>query len=439
MPDLIKAHSAIVEQNAYIKADTRSWTPIADQDSLGHFSATRRSRSVSLSRNLAVSSLLYGRLMDAFVDFVVPKDMYLAIPKDFPAEYKPHLNWIWNTGPSALASSARDLVQSLFIEGELLLTPRINDADGRLTLTNQNPDSIEEISRGEGLHVVSKIKLDTSGVKGDGENKDFEVIRPDATGTLSGDIFYFRVLPAGYTAGIRGLPLLIRGLDDIASATELIYNRITRLGRFATHYWDVTMTGATQETIDDFLASEHSIPPESGEVFAHNESVDWDIVTEQSSSLSTDAEYFINLVIGGTGLTPEFIGHALSRDITTESLFSAFMRLENLQSSARHMIETILQFALTNAKVAGKTKLDNPAVSAVISKEVGSRLAQRQSSALRNFVTSMKEAIDAGLMENEDARDALNSLLLRYSLRSDNPNYVPFSKSDQGITQARIV
>lgn len=442
MPNLFEVHKNILQQSASVHADTRTWTPISNQNLPNHFSAPRRTRSISLSKNLAISSSLYGRILDAYVDFVVPRDMYLAISPDFPPEYKQQLDWIWNTGPSALAPAARDLIQTLFIEGELLLIPRINDADGRITITNENPDSIEEIFKGEGLNVVSKIVINTSGIHGDNNNKTYDVIRSDALGILSGDIFYFRVMPAGYTAGMRGLPLMVRGLDDIASSTELIYNYITRLSRFATHYWDVTLTGATQEKIDDFMSSEYSVPPESGEVFAHNESAIWQLISQNISRISDDAEYFINLVIGGSGLTPEFIGHTISRDMTTESLFSAFMRLENLQAGVRTIFETILRFAIINAKTVGANKKINDTNDAVtiIVKEAGSRLTQRQSLSLRNFVTSLETANNANLIDNADAKDILNELLLRYNLLSKNKGFVPFDmKTNNGIQESRII
>uniref|UniRef100_A0A6M3IMR7 Portal protein n=1 Tax=viral metagenome TaxID=1070528 RepID=A0A6M3IMR7_9ZZZZ len=422
MPNLILA------QQQPIRAD-RTWTPIADASSASHFSSARRSILINLSRNLAISSFLYGRVMDAYIDFIVPSSMHLIVPQSFPPEMSKQLDWLWNTGPSALSATARGLVQTLFIEGELLLTQRANSANGMVTLTNKSPDSITNLEQGEGINVVANLSFDN-------KDKKFDIIRPDASGTLAGDIFYFRVMPAGYTAGLRGLPLLTRGMDDIAAATELIYNRLSRLGRSASHYWDVTLTGGTQETIDNWMASNYSIPPEHGEVFGHNETVDWEWVTTKVESIHDEMEFLINLVIGGTGLTPQFLGHTMTRDVTTEALFSAFARLATLQDDTRKLFETIIEFALIQA---GNT--DHNQVKVMV-KEVGNRIEQRQASALKTFVTSLIDSVEAQLLTPDIASDAARSLFLRYGLTPRDPGYIPFDiikQSADTTSHSRIV
>lgn len=424
MPDLILA------QAQPIRADSRTWTPVSDKSLPSHFNSARRSILISLSRNLAISSFLYGRVMDAYIDFIVPGSMHLAVPQSFPSSITTQLDWLWNTGPSALSSTARGLIQTLFIDGELLLEPRINDANGMITLTNKSPDIITKLESGEGINIVANISVNN-------EKRKREIIRPDAAGTLAGEYFYFRIMPAGYTAGLRGLPLLARGMDDIAAATELIYNRLSRLGRSASHYWDVTLTGATQETIDDWMVSEHSIPPEHGEVFAHNETASWNWITTKTESIHDEMEFLINLVIGGTGLTPQFIGHTMTRDVTTEALFSAFARLATLQDDAKKLFEKIIGYALIQT---GEST--NHSQVKIMVKEVGNRIEQRQATALKSFITALIDSTEAELIDPEAATEATRSLFLRYGLTSRDSGYVPFEtirQSAEESSYSRIV
>ncbi len=418
--------------------NSRQWVSISDENLPSYLSSARRSNAVLLSRQLMASSGLYQRLVWAIVDEIVPPTIQLAYSGENMMSLRNQLDWIWKTGPSPLLIHARSLVSTFFVEGELLLTPRINSGDGRVTVTNVSPDKISALTKGEGISTVTSILLDgmkpamTSSPPPDpaskqggmpnvdslasGQDRPFTVIRPDPNGTLTGDIFYFRLFPAGLTLGLRGSPLLMSLLDDAASATELMYGRITRLSRAATHYWDVQLTGAPQETIDDFLSTNRATPPESGEVFAHNEQATWKYVKGEVETLSPELLFVINYLAGVAGLAPEFIGHTASRDITTEALFSAISHLQALQSDVLAFLESIITFSAQRAAALSNIILTPDDKIHIVAREVGSRLVQRQAQAFSNFISGIEKSINLKLMTPEQGQATVQLLLTRSGL-----------------------
>jgi len=411
-----------------LRADERLWTPLGSEQP-AYFSDIRRSRAITLSRQLSLSSPLYQRILSATVDTVVPHGLQLFKPGDFPLELMPQLDWIWFSGPSSLLANARRLAISLFIDGELLLSTRANPADGRLTLTDLRPERIRAMKRSEGISVVSSVTIspDTLGTltNNNVQDEEHEVIRRSPDGILDGDIFYFRMMPAGFTVGLRGLPLFIASLDDVASTTELIYNRITRLGRLGTHYWDVTLTGATQDIIDEFLASDNAVPPESGEVFGHNEQVAWNLIDTQYEDQWRELKFVMDYISGTSGLSPEFVGHSPGRDVTTESIFSALQHLQVLQSDILSVLETIIEYSISVA--AKRLGISIPKTFPRISmRDVASRLVQRQASSFESYINAITSAIEANIMDREQAALIIQNIMRRFGVVPEMPESEAF-------------
>jgi hypothetical protein len=393
-------------------AENRQWT-ILGEEAPTYLSASRRTRALQLSRQLMASSGLYQRLMWAIVDEVVPPSIQLTYSGDNLPRLHPQLDWIWKTGPSPLSTNSRNLVATFFAEGEMLLKPRINSQDGRITLTNISPDAVQSITKAEGISAISKVSLALEWGK---SSEDYTIIRPGVEVVPDKMVFMFRAFPAGLTIGLRGAPLLMPLLDDMASATELMYGRITKLSRIATYYWDVLLTGASQEMVNDFLNSDRSTPPESGEVFAHNETLTWKYVKGEVENMTPELLFVINYLAGVAGLAPEFVGHTASRDITTEALFSAITHLQALQADVLACLEMIVNFAAQEAAKASNITLTKDDTIHIIAREVGSRLVQRQAQAFANFLAGLGNALEQNLLTQEQATAAVSVLLTRSGL-----------------------
>lgn len=388
------------------------WTPVSESQN-EIVTSTRRNRAIKLSRQLAASSPMYNRLLSAMLDFVIPGDTQLVVD-EAPEDTKMILDHFWYKGPSSLSENARDMIFTYFVEGELILKPRINDVDGKVTLTNIDPDNIEEVAQGEGLQRVNKIRL-ADPTSGKDKPSEVDIISRSPTGPLRGDIFYFRLFPGGYSHGLRGLPLLTHSLDEIASFSELIYTRLTRLGEIASYYWDVTMEGATQDQVDEFLQSPRSVPPEAGETFAHNERVLWNLVSGEFESIDRELEMFSHLLAGGVGLSPEFIGRSPQRDITTESLFSSIAHLTAIREHVFTIMSMMTQYQLEQA-VKHNGAIKRVPQFRIMAKEIGSRSLQRSAQAFARYADGLQKAVQQGLISDAEAANVLKLLLTQLGL-----------------------
>jgi len=301
------------------------------------------------------------------------------------------------------------------VDGELILQPIVNQADGRLALDLLDPERIIEVTPAPGLYNVHSITYD------DGEAtkpKQLRVIQRAMLNIsdLSGDIFYFRLFPVGYTAGtVRGIPLLTPCLDLISAFTEFAYKRVSILTKLATFYWEVVLEGASQEKIDLFLDSPQSAPPDGGQVFAHNERVTWKLVVPELRDISSESGFWFETISGVTGLTPEFLGKTSSRNLTSESLYTSLLHLSALQSEFFFVFRTITQYAL---EVACRRAVGHPKVPRfeIISTTPGSRSLQRAASSINTLANALSRAVEANLISEKEAQEALRSLLLTFGL-----------------------
>lgn len=414
MPELLR------EQETLTAASESVWIPTT-QSETSIITSIRRTRAITLSKQLSISCPLYNRLLSAILDFIVPGDTQLVMSQS-TGDMQDILDHFWYEGPAALSKNARDLIHTLLTEGEILLKKRVNDGDGKVTLTNISADYITEVTRGEGLNAISQITIDDPLTDSDDPETLNVIRRNPVTGKLEGDIFYFRIFPSGYSHGVRGLPLLIHSLDEIAAHAELIYTRITRIGDMSSYYWDVTMEGATQDQIDEFLQSPRSTPPESGETFAHNERVSWEMISpgfeRRLANLTSEIESHTTLLTGATGLTAEFIGQAPARDITTESLFASIAHLTAIREVAFNLLSMLIQYQLESA-VRYNGAITKVPKFRLMAKEIGSRSLQRAAQAFARYADGLQKSVQQGLMTEEEAANVLKLLLTQLGLVTD--------------------
>jgi len=414
MPELVREQTKLQEQSQ------SQWISTSQSES-GIVTSLRRSRAINLSRQLSISSPLGNRILSAILDFVIPSETELIVEDTQQEAVTDLLNHFWYEGPSALSLNARDLIFTLFVDGEILIKRRVNDVDGRVTLTNISADSIEEVHVGEGFNAVTALTINDPTTDSE-DPVNLKVIRKNAAGFLEGDIFYFRVFPAGYAHGVRGLPLLTHILDELAVHSEMIYTRIQRISDLSSFYWDVTMEGATQDQIDEFLQSPRAVPPESGETFAHNERVNWELVSppgeRRLSALMGEMDFYTQLITGSTGLTPEFIGRAPARDITTESLFASIAHLTAIREVIFNMLILMLQYQFEMG-VKHNGAINEIPRFRIMATEIGSRSLQRAAQAFARYADGLQKAVNEGLMTPDEASNVLKLLLTQLGLVTD--------------------
>ena len=406
MPELIPEFTSQPSPQQIFASESQ-WVSLGSPSSL---TSVNRLALLNLSKTLAASSPIYGRLISAFTDLLVPPGLSIVFDQEqLPSAISTQMDWFWDSGPSALRIHAPDLVRTLIITGELFLKPRVNKADGRVTLTYIDQDSVESVGEHpEGFKRISSVTID---------GQEYRVIsRSPSSDRLEGDIFYFRFLPLGLISSGRGLPLLTPLLDDIASFTELAYKRVTKLSDLAGYYWEVTLTGAPPSMVADFINSPDAVPPETGQIFAHNDQVAWNLIVPEIRTIEREISFYINAIAGYAGLAPEFIGHAPSRDISTESLFTSISHLDAVRDTILRIISDLVTYQLEQAADAVNLKGPIPSFS-VVAPTVGSRSLQRGAQAFARFADGMNKAVQLNIMTKEEAAEILRTLVVQLGLR----------------------
>jgi hypothetical protein len=138
-----------------------------------------------------------------------------------------------------------------------------------------------------------------------GEDIELDVAQADEfTGLMTGTALWW---PSWKTLETdkRGTPFLMPVLDWLDSYDQVLSNLIDRTALARYMVWDVTLKGADQSQIDQFIASRGGrAAPRSGTIEVHNDSVEWSSKSAQSGTYEdkTTAGSVLTLVAGGAGL-----------------------------------------------------------------------------------------------------------------------------------------
>jgi hypothetical protein len=295
------------------------------------------------------------RIVELTKDFVVGEGIkYKAVSPEIQAVLDKH----WNDPVNAWDLKQHKRALELGLYGEQVYPVFVREHDGRVRLGSIDPAFISEVKLDEeNAEIVKTIRLKEMPKYPLGK-RELEVIHVDEDpksktyGRLVGDCFFFAVNRV--THATRGTSDLAPLIDWIDGFDQFLFNRLDR-SLFATNFiWDVTLEGASQSEIDEFLKRWPKMKP--GMVRAHNEKVSYKIVAPnlEARDASEEAKLIKHQIVAGAGLPSHWLGEAgdANRATAAEMGIPATKRLKARQRYFRYMIEHIFNFVIDQAIIA---------------------------------------------------------------------------------------
>ncbi len=318
------------------------------------------------------SNPLAHRLIEMQVNFVLGNGISLTSQDEQVREII-HRWWTdpYNNWPKKCAQRLRDL----YIYGELFHAPKLtlNDTgseapwffvrDIQPTLIRSavtDPENHSEINS-----VILKIFKDGSG----NEVADKEMmtvrrrLRPNGTldPTVTGELFYFGINRT--TDALRGVGELYAVLDYVDLMDDLQFSRAEKIINMSHMYWDMKMTGSSEQEIKNYLVRETMVPVPPGGVYGHNENIELNLVTPQmhADDHSTDVHVLRSFIISSLGWPGTYFDDPGSsgRAVGAEMAEPALKNIQMLQAQFGQILREEMDYALYLAWKYGQLKISS--------------------------------------------------------------------------------
>ena len=263
---------------------------------------------------------------------------------------KEALDEFWNDNINQMDLRLEKRVEFLGLLGEQCWPVAVNEHSGHVWLSYIDPVNIDSVLTVRNFpEMTAAIQLKGQGGR---PGKLLTAIRQETDprkpeyGRLIGDSFYFSV--NNPPNGPRGRSDLIHLFDFINAFEEGLFDELDRLKGIKAFIWDVTLKGATQEEIDEFLQKNKT--PKSGSVRAHNEQVEWEAVAPQLhvQDNKTLFEMMRTYMAACQNRPDSWLGSGGKAYQTEADLMGepTFKDLGSRQRYVKYIIEYILKFAL---------------------------------------------------------------------------------------------
>lgn len=314
-------------------------------------------RALDVCFSLFQTTPLGNRATKLIRDFVVGDGISYSCSNP---EVEEIVGEFWDDEVNNLDMRLSDFALELGLYGEWIPEVFVGKTSGIVQLGYIDPFQVKAVEVDKDNPLISdvvRIKRRGFGAKGEAKT----VVRArDESGRLSGDVFYFRV--NSVSNATRGWPDLLHVADWIDNLEQTLWNVFERSALANAFIWDVTLKGASQADIDNWLRR-NGKAPKQGSVRAHNEQVQWNAVAPQLGSLERAAEVdlFREHVAAGIGVPKHWL--AASEDVnraTAQEMGAPTIRtLAHRQRYFLQAVHRIIRFVLERAGEAGRLKVDD--------------------------------------------------------------------------------
>lgn len=249
--------------------------------------------------------------------------------------------------------------------GELILKVTVNDADGLVRLAFVSPELVRDVeTERDDIEIPSKLRILEK--EGDSKGTPYDIIRVredklrkvGTPGRMEGEVFYF----AANTLSdmVRGRSDLLRMADMLDAYDQFIWNRLERQAMLMAFVWSVELTGATQDQVDDWV-KKNGGTPRPGSIQAHSDRVKWSPLTPSlgAADAAQESDLMLSVISTTEGMPAMWFGkendpnRANGENLTGPTLKD----MTGLQKEFRHVIASLVHFALDKALMSGAYKL----------------------------------------------------------------------------------
>lgn len=328
-----------------------------------------------------------------------------------------------------------DRVRELSLFGEQCYIAFVNEADGQVKLASVDPLNIKEVwcNKDNPEDTVAIVVNDRSAGSNWNSNKVYRVIHLDEDPesetfghligmtegetykyphgekdhTYDGSCFWFTVNKISHAK--RGRSDILSSLDWLDLNDQVHMNFADRMLLMNMFIWDVTLQGANDSQIQEWMGK-YGSTPKPATVRVHNENEAWkpEAPDLKAAEFETHQKAMKAQILSSTNLPPHWFGEQDANRATAVEMGSPTLkRLTSRQVFVRFMIHHILCFQLDQAAIAGV--LAKPEEGEwefeVVMPEISVRDLQQASTGLFQATNALSVAWNAGFIDVVEAQN----------------------------------
>lgn len=414
-----------------------------------------QSRQLEIAHWLWQRNPVARRILEITRDFVVGDGA--QVHSDIP-EVDERIKAFWNDQDNNLNEFQDQLALELGKAGEVFLPVFVNPDNGHVKLGWLDPGDVVailtdptniripvavKVKAGTGHNYLKVIRQEDDPAKaGFGRlmtaTEGDSIVDPSEGTTArpyAGSCFLFQInRPPSATRGTSDLLPLADWLDALDSS---VWNSLDRIAFLNAFVWDVVLEGKSEAEIDAWVSKQGA--PKPGSVRAHNDKVTWNAVVPdlKMGDFSEGVRTHLNHVMGGAGLPSHWYGASddVNRASAAEMSEPVLKRLTKRQQTVRHLLATLVRFALDQAVVHGQLDQEHvvpnedgkPTAVVVDARdafslmlpELSAKDTGKLASAAREMVQALDVAIDRELLTPGSAREVMANLLAQIGVEID--------------------
>jgi len=378
-------------------------------------------RARAISRFLQRQNPLARRLSELMLDFVVGDGLEITSENE---DADGIIEEWWTDPMMRMDLRHREIIQGLGIDGEIFLRAYVKNGVTRFGFID--PARVVEVKKDPDNAFVDK-EIHVARRDAAGGVDVFQVMQidyqEDGMPTYEGDVFFYSVnRPIGAT---RGTPDTLSLADWIDAYDQLLFNSIDRSALMNSFVWDVTLRGADNEQVSEWV-ERHGASPRPGTVRVHNDAETWNAVTPSLGAAEQEivARTVKNLILGGAGIPEAWFadGDSANRATVAEQGDPTYRMLTARQRLVRGIFEDLVTFVLVNAIEAGRLSPDEEGEVPefdIIFPDPSVEDTKGISTVLPSLVNALMAAKSESLISTETSRKVFLSLVKQMGMDID--------------------
>jgi hypothetical protein len=412
-----------------------------------------QARMVRLAQALWEGTPLGHWMIEIPLAFLLAGGVKLRVTGDDENKVAEAQAWIdafWSDPITDMATGLESRVRELAMFGEQCW-PVFESLDGHIRLGYLDPSDIEDVVLDPDNYAAPIGIL--AAPDADGRKRRYRIIYTHDQGDedlfgpraqalretfTDGDCFFFRV--NALMKASRGRSDLLPSADWVDALDQFLFGELERAADMRAWIWDVKITGATQEEVEDRAAT--TVPPSTGGVRVHNENEEW--TTESPDIRAEDGEkaarLFRNHAIGSLGLPEHWFGGGgdVNRASAAEMGLPALRMLTLRQEKLRNILETVGREAIRRrGRVVSRSfALEGLDVLAEFP-ELVSEDVSRYAAALAQVAAAASTMLGQNLIDRKGAVRLVASLAARLGVEIDPEDTLAQAEEERKAKEER--
>lgn len=392
-------------------------------------------RMVEICRYLYDTNPFAGRILDFLQEFVLGEGVKVKAQEEEVMEI---LTTHWEDEANRWEEDIFQFLLEWALSGELCFTTATNPHSGLVRLGAQDPLTIERVEYEE-KDIRRPLRVVFKSASG-GPGKGFDLIgreedpKSPQYSRLTGEVFWFPFKKLWSQE--RGRSVLYNLADGLDAHEQYLFDRLERARLLQSFLWDVTLEGASEERIRQWLKDNPK--PRPGMTRAHNEKIHWNVVAPHLNAADGSIEErMMRLhILGGAGFPEHWFGEGreTTRATATAMGFPTIKRLTAIQRRFKGIVHQILQFQIDEAVKVGRLEAETDSSFTVFFPSIDEKDITAASTSFQLSMTSLVVAGQNGWISDEEARSLIVLLFGLYGV--EIPSALPAKPSVDATLEA---